>query len=351
MYIPNSLERGSKAAVVSLSSGMLGDDFCKHTLDIGTKRMRETGLEPVFMENALKGSEYVSAHPEKRAQDLKAAFLDDSISAIITAIGGDDTFRTLPYLMEDEEFIRAVQSHPKIFTGFSDTTTNHLMLYKLGLQTYYGPCFICDFGELANDMLHYTKSAFMNFFKPVKEWEIRPSEYWYEERSDFSASAIGTDRVSHRETHGFELLQGSPVFGGKLLGGCLDSLSDMLTGDRYPEEKDIIRRYGIFPTAEEWQGKVLFIETSEEQPTPVQYRHYLEALKAEGVFGAVNGIICGKPMDEVYYEEYKDILCETVDNKSLPILYNVNFGHAVPRTVLPYGAECSVDAESQTIKF
>lgn len=337
--------------MVSLSSGMLGDDFCRHTLEIGTKRMRDMGLEPVFMPNALKGSDYIASHPEKRAEDLKAAFLDDSIDGIMTAIGGDDTFRTMPYLMEDEEFIRGVREHPKIFTGFSDTTNNHMMLYKLGLQTCYGPCFICDFGELADDMLPYTKEAVGNFFKPVNEWQIRSGEYWYEERTDFSRDAMGTDRVAHQEKRGFELLQGDGKFGGALLGGCLDSLSDMLTGERYPEQKDIIRRYGIFPTAEEWQGKVLFIETSEEKPTPEQYRHYLEALRAEGVFSAVNGIICGKPMDEVYYEEYKEIICEVVEDKSLPILFNVNFGHAVPRTVLPYGAECVIDAHRQLITF
>ena len=66
---------------------------------------------------------------------------------------GDDTYRLLPYLMEDEEFIEAVEKHPKLFTGFSDTTVNHLMFYKLGLSTYYGPNFICDLGEIANEML------------------------------------------------------------------------------------------------------------------------------------------------------------------------------------------------------
>ena len=38
---------------------------------------------------------------KRRAKDLKDAFLDDSIAGIICAIGGDDTYRLLPYLMED----------------------------------------------------------------------------------------------------------------------------------------------------------------------------------------------------------------------------------------------------------
>ena len=351
MIAPNPLKKGDKIAVVSLSSGMLGEEFCRHNIELGVKRLKEFGLETVFMPNALKGIDYLSKHPEKRAEDLKAAFLDEDIKGIIAAIGGDDTFRTFPYLMDDGEFVRAVKEHPKLFTGFSDTTNNHLMLRRLGLQTFYGPCFICDLAELGKDMLPYTKAAFANFFKPVSEWVISPSEYWYMERTDFSPAAVGTEPEARRESRGFELLQGKAVFGGELLGGCLDSLSDMLTGERYPEEKETVGRYNIFPTPEEWRGKILFIETSEERPEPARYREYLESLKAAGVFGGLNGIIAGKPQDETYYEEYKAVLCETVGDKSLPILFNVNFGHSAPRTALPYGAVCTVDAERQTITF
>lgn len=57
--------------------------------------------------------------------------MGNSMKVIICAIGNDDTYRTIPYLMEDEKFINAVKTHPKIFMWFSDTTNNHLMFYKL----------------------------------------------------------------------------------------------------------------------------------------------------------------------------------------------------------------------------
>ena len=132
MNKPSPLHSGDKVAIVSLSSGMLGEEFCSHNIEIGVKRLKEYDLEPVFMPNALKGIEFLQNHPEARAEDLKQAFLDDSIKGIICAIGGDDTYRLLPYLLEDEEFTEAVKKHPKLFTGFSDTTVNHLMFYQLG---------------------------------------------------------------------------------------------------------------------------------------------------------------------------------------------------------------------------
>lgn len=349
MQKAKKLQMGDKVAIVSLSSGMLGEEFCSHNIEIGTARLREFGLEPVFMPNSLKGIKYLKEHPEARAEDLKRAFLDDSIAGIICAIGGDDTYRLLPFLMEDPEFTDAVKNHPKLFTGFSDTTINHLMFYRLGLSTYYGPNFICDLGEIANEMLPYSKKAFESYLAGNDCGEITSSEIWYEERKDFSRAAMGTERVSHREERGYELLQGSEVFQGELLGGCLDSLYDILSGNRYEDEKEICEKYEIFPSREEWAGKILFIETSEEKPVPEVYEKELTALKDRGVFQVVNGILVGKPQDECYYEEYKAILKRVVDNEKLPIVYNVNFGHAMPRCALRYGAFARVDMKQKII--
>ena len=193
MQYARKLRRGDKVAIVSLSSGMLGEPFCSHNIEIGVKRLKEYGLEPVFMPNSLKGIEYLKANPGARAKDLKDAFLDDSIAGIICVIGGDDTYRLLPYLLEDKEFIDAVHQNPKLFTGFSDTTINHLMFYKLGLSTYYGPNFICDLSEISDEMLPYSRKAFESYIEGHEYREITSSEIWYEERTDFSEKAVGTD--------------------------------------------------------------------------------------------------------------------------------------------------------------
>ena len=351
MIKAKSLKKGNRVAIVSLSSGMLGEDFCSHTIEIGMKRLKEYGLEPIFMKNSLKGIAYLKQHPEARAADLKQAFTDDSIAGIICAIGGDDTYRLLPYLLEDNEFLQAVQEHPKLFTGFSDTTINHLMFYQIGLMTYYGPNFICDLGEIANEMLPYTEKAFSTYLGIAECREIVSSPIWYDERTDFSREALGTERVAHIESRGFELLQGTDIFEGRLLGGCLESLYDILSSTRYEDEKEVCEKHHLFPSLDEWKGKILFIETCEEKPTPAMLRKELLSLKEQGIFDVINGILIGKPQDEMYYEEYKTVYIEVIHNKELPILYNVNFGHAAPRCVIPYGLHVKVDAFQKKILF
>lgn len=341
-----ALKKGDKVAIVSLSDGKLGEDFCKHSLEIGTRRLKEFGLQPVFMPNCLKGIEYINNNPNARAEDLKEAFRDDSIKGIICAIGGIDTYKTVPYLLGDSEFVELVKNNPKIFTGYSDSTTNHFMFHKIGLVTYYGINFLCDLAELGEDMLPYTKKTFEAYFDGLSE--IVSSDVWYEEREDFSVSQVGVDRIAHKEEIGYEVLQGNS-FCGTLLGGCIETMYNMLCGDE--EEKEIVCKYELFPSKEDWIGKVLFVETSESKSSPELLEKMLMELKNRGVFDSVSGVIVGKPQNMVYYEEYKAVWEKVVDNKELGILYNVNFGHAHPKTVLGYGVEVAVDINNKTLKY
>lgn len=224
MIKPKKLNKGDKIAIVSLSKGLLGKESCRHELEIAINRLKEYGLEPVIMQHALKDMKYLEEHPEVRASDLKQAFMDDSIKAIITAIGGHDTYKTIPYLMEDAQFIEAIKNNPKIFTGFSDTTNNHLMLNRIGLSTFYGPCLLSDIAELDNEMLPYTKEYFEKFFENEETYEIKSSPIWYSERKSYGPEEIGKKREAHQEIHGFETLNGSGIVTGKLYGGCLESI-------------------------------------------------------------------------------------------------------------------------------
>lgn len=42
---------------------------------------------------------------------------------------------------------------------------------------------------------------------------------------------------------------------------------------------------------------------------------------------------------------------EVIDKPDLPIVFNVNIGHAMPRCIIPFGVEALVDAEKQVIRF
>lgn len=334
--------------IVSLSSGIIGESFIRFETDIGVRRLREYGLNVKFMPHALMGLDYVKAHPKKRAEDLLQAFRDPDIDMILCAIGGDDTYRLLPYLFDHNELADAVTD--KVFLGFSDTTINHLMLHKVGLNTFYGQAFLPDICELSPEMHPYTRKFFEELISTGTVKEITPSDVWYEERKSFEPDQVGKPLIAHPNA-GFELLQGAPVFSGKILGGCIDSMYDFFNGERYEDMPILCEKYHLFPDTEDWKGRILLLESSEEKPSPEKYQQLLEYLKERGVFEAVSGVLVGKPMDETCAQEYRQLLVQVINKPDLPVVFNLNIGHAMPRCIIPFGIEAVVDVDNQIIKF
>jgi muramoyltetrapeptide carboxypeptidase LdcA involved in peptidoglycan recycling len=334
--------------IISLSSGIIGEPFAAHELKIGVERLQAMGLKVKFSKHALKGIDYIKEHPEDRAEDLIEAYADPEVDIILCAIGGDDTYRLLPYLFEDDRLKKVVNGKP--FLGFSDTTMNHLMLHKLGIKTFYGQSFLSDICELENEMLPYSRRYFEELIQTGRIKEIRPSDIWYEERIEFDESQIGIPRVSHINS-GFELLQGSAIFSGKILGGCIESIYDIFNNERYSDSVDLCGKYELFPTIEDWKRKILLLESSEEKPSPDLYEKMLLVLKKYGIFDVVSGVLVGKPMDETYADEYKELLVRIIDSPELPVLFNINIGHATPRCIIPFGVYAKVDADKQVITF
>ena len=337
-----------KIGIVSLSSGVLGEDFVAHEVKIGIERLKKYGIEVEFLPNSKKGIEFIKNNPEARTKDLIKAFKDDSIDMILCAIGGDDTYRLLPYLFENNELEKIAKQ--KIFLGFSDTTMNHFMLNKVGIKTFYGQAFLPDICELSNEMLPYSKHFFEELINNGRIKEIYPSDVWYNEREDFSEKSIGISMEEH-QNRGFELLRGNAKFDGQILGGCLETIFDIFDNSRYEDTVYLCQKYNLFPSLNEWENKILLLETSEERPKPELFRKMILKLQEYGIFDVISGLIIGKPQNEEYYNEYKQIILDEIRNKNLSIVYNINIGHSTPRCIIPFGVNAKVDIERQIIEF
>lgn len=339
MIKPKRLKAGDQVAVVSLSWGGLGDPSLIHKFYIARERLeKEFGLKVICMPHALKGSDFVACHPELRAKDLMDAFSDDSVDAIFCAIGGDDTIRTLPYIDLD-----VIRSHPKIFMGYSDSTISHLMMYRAGLVSFYGPSIMGEFGEYVH-MFDYTKRAVRDIlFGKWERYALLPSPAWSADYIPWEEENINTPHTLQADSHGYEILNGGDrIVQGHLLGGCIDVFL-MAIGTE------------IWPTLEDWKDTILFIETSEDKPSPDFIKWTLRNLAAQGVLNAIRGMIVGKPQGETYYEAYKAAIIQVVVQEEgltgLPVFYNVNFGHAKPIGIIPYGIQAELNCKNKTITF
>ncbi len=326
---PSKLNRGDKIATVSLSWGGAGD--IKWRYYQGKERLEKLfGLEVVEMPHTLSSADYVYNHPEARAEDLMTAFSDTAIKGIFACIGGEETIRLLPYIDFD-----VIRKNPKLFIGYSDTTVNHFMCYKAGLSSIYGPAILSDFAENI-EMSEYTvawlkKTLFSN--APIGR--ISPSENWTAEYLPWLLENRDTAR-KFNSNKGYELLQGSGKVTGQLIGGCIEVM-------------DWLRGTELFPALEDFHDAILFLESSEEMPTPDSFRYMLRSLGAIGILETINGIIFGKPYGEKYYDEYKTEIIKVLaeyDRVNLPVLYNLSFGHCEPKCCIPYGVLAEIDCHN-----
>lgn len=333
---PRKLNKGDTAAAVSLSWGGAGDKDIRWRYEQGKERLEKLfGLNVIEMPNTLKGTEYLYEHPEKRAEDLMEAFRDPLVKAIICCIGGDDSIRLLPYI--DFEVIRR---NPKVFIGYSDSTVTHFMCLKAGLSSFYGPAVLIDFAENV-ELPAYTAEYFDKaLFRAEAIGRIPQSDSW---TAEFLPWDIGNKEVMRKfqKNTGYQVIQGNGTVKGRLLGGCIEVM-------------EFLKGTVLFPRLSDFDGTILFFETSEETPAPGQILYFLRNYAAMGVLDRINGMIFGKPMNETYYEEYKTVISKVLKEygrEDLPVLYNLSFGHCEPKFCLPYGALAEINCEDKTFSI
>ena len=333
---PEGLKPGDTVASVSLSWGGAGDPEINWRYLLGKKRLEDIfGLKVVEMSTTLKGSGYVYNHPEERAKDLMDAFKDPEIRGIFSCIGGDDSIRMLPYI--DYESIR---KNPKVFIGYSDTTITHLICHKAGISSFYGASILAEMAENV-EMQQYTVDWIKKcIFENDVIGRIKHSELWTSERLPWEEGNMDIKRKL-LPNNGYELLQGEGTVVGRLLGGCVEVL-EMAKGTE------------VWPDLETFNSSILFLETSEDMPSPENLLYALRNYGAQGILKRINGMIFGKPYHNKYYDEYKEVIIKALKEyslESLPVLYNLSFGHTSPMIVLPYGALAEVDCTQSTFSI
>lgn len=336
MIKPQKLSPGDRVATVSLSWG--GPGAIPHRYEAGKKQLQdEFGLTVVEMPHTLKDPNWLNRNPQARANDLMTAFSDPTIAGIVSTIGGDDSIRLLPYLDLD-----VIRSNPKVVLGYSDTTITHLACFKAGLVTFYGPAIMAGFAENVGMFPYMVESVRKTLFHAEPIGSIAPNNNgWTVEILDWDEPANQAKRRKLNPATGWRFLQGKGVRRGHLIGGCFEVL-------------DWLRGTDFWPEADAWQDAILFIETSEEAPSPEVVKYGLRTYAALGILQKLSGILFGRPGGQISLEkhaEYDKVLQQVVAEEAglddLPLIAGMDFGHTDPMFVLPYGIQAEIDCDSR----
>lgn len=332
---PNALKEGSKIAIVSPSWG--GPATFPHKYEAGLSQLKNAfGVEIVEMPNIRKPAEWLHLNPKARADDLMQAFEDSSIDGMIASIGGDDAIRLLPFMD-----LNIITANPKVFMGYSDTTTLHFACYKAGLTSFYGPSIMAGFAENGGLFPYMEEAVRRTIFTPSQTLEIEAAKEWTVAQLDWSDPANQSKKRAMQQTSGPVLLQGDGIHQGRLIGGCID-VFPMIIGT------------SLWPKAEDFKEAILFLETSEEAPPPDDVKRILRNLGVQGVLENLAGILIGRPGGNVqqldqYDRAIQSTLSEEFGLTKIPILAQMDFGHTDPMCVLPYGIMAQIDCTTKKL--
>ena len=294
------LEKGATIGIVAPASCSSKEKVLE-----AKKNIEEMGFNVVLGESTLKKWHSFSDTDENRAKDINEFFKNPSIDAIMCMRGGYGSNRLVEYLD-----LEAIRSNPKIFIGYSDITTLHLIFNeKLDLITFHGPMAVSNFLD------GYSEKTYESFIKSVtstSNYEIN--------NFDKRVEIINSGRAK-----------------GKLVGGNLTTLVSTL-GTKY----DI-----------DYNGKILFLEDIGEKTYRID--RLLNHLKKYGVFSKIKGLILGdfKNCDKSSPEDMslEEVFEDYFKKLTIPVIKNIQSGHCDSMVTLPLGAMCEIDSETLKIKI
>ena len=335
--MPRHLAPGDSVAVLSPSWG--GPSAFPEVYEHGLAVLRTWGLEVREYASTRAEASWLRHHPRLRADDLNAAFADPSVRAIFASIGGDDSIRLLPFL--DEAVITA---NPKILMGYSDTTALLAAVRRLGVVTFHGPAIMAGFSQMAGLPRAYAAHVHDLLFEPGPTYDYVPYEGYVEGYPDWHDPANVGRANALLPDDGWHILQGTGRVTGELFGGCLEVL-------------DWLRGTSAWPVGDEWTGRLLFLEPSDEKPTPLQVARILRSLGVMGILDRVTGVLVGRARDHTADEKsaleeaVRLVIAEEFGRPDLPIVANLPFGHTDPQWVLPLGVRAELDVDARTLRL
>lgn len=293
--IPEPIHVGDTVGFVAPSSPLqMG------RIETGTRYLESKGFKVKVGKHLQCAERFLAGKDEERARDIMEFFLDPDVKVIMATAGGYGSQRLLSLL--DYNVIR---SHPKIVTGFSDTTGLQLgLLKKIGLVSYTG----------------FT----------LRDTDPGPPDPLIDRT--LMACLLGES---------YTVKEGIPVNAGRvegsLVGGTLSLLSTLMGTPYQPD----------------FAGKILFFE--EVWSEPFQVDAMLTQLNNADVFDQVAGIVIGQFVECVakHHPErdgtIDEVINEWCSRFRVPCLKDFPYGHGSRRCVLPIGKNVVLDVNNTAV--
>lgn len=258
-----------------------------------------------------------AAPPAEIAEEFNALLRDPEVRAIIAHDGG---MTVLGYLGLID--VEAITADPKPILGYSDISLLHLVLYaRTGLVGFHADLATPGLGKAwqtvtaaRREELEQLYSTLLTGAEPIGALPAGPSwECWRAGRAE-----------------------------GRLIGGVLNRV--------------VLAQATRYALPLEWfNGAVLFWEEMGGHASHVW--SYLQVLRHSGILDRISGMVVGVPREIGGLEgpgaspTLPELVLDVLGDRDIPVLGNVEFGHAGPNLPMPVGIRVGLDAQQRTLSL
>jgi muramoyltetrapeptide carboxypeptidase len=321
IIFPDALKNGDLIAVTAPSSGV--EESMHQQLQCSRDHLEKLGFKVIEGNTIWTNDKCVSAPKQKRAAELQKFLLDEQVKAIIPPWGGEFLMEILPLL--DWQSLR--RQKPKWVLGYSDIST---FTFAYTLLTGHATAHGINYFDMHAPLLDHTSARWIDVLSVAAGASITQCS------SSFYRSSWDVPEPDTPTRWSVLGRQDNPArFTGRLIGGCLDTIS-ILLGTSYAPIESFVEDY----CAE--SGVIWYMESCEMSAADI-YRH-LWQMRECGWFRHTNGFIFGRAAGYSHSKNFEliDALETVFAPISVPVIYDADIGHVPPQMTLVNGALAEV---------
>lgn len=388
MRYPEYLPQGGTIGFLAPSFGCYIEPY-RSGFGYALEKWQKMGYRVALGPNCYAGDGIgISSTPEKCGREVMEMFLSEEPDCLISCGGGELMCEILPYV----DFEKLAQAEPKWFMGYSDNTNLTYLLATLAdTASVYGPCApsfgteswheaLWDaFGILAGNsgsqMGKTTENAAVEAVAGAAELNTHRETHeaaagrmagrgdalsgeekgavvsgygmWEKESLKSPENPAApynlTEPLEIRTYIGREPAGGETAFQGRLLGGCMDCLVNLL-GTRYDKTREFVERYRE-------DGIIWFLESCDLNVFAI--RRAMWQMEEAGWLTHVKGFLIGRPAsgEPMMGLDAYDAVLEVAGRKNVPVVMDVDLGHLPPMMPIVVGSMADVTVKGNDIRI
>ncbi len=327
MRYPSKLEKGSTIGVTACSAGYESEADLA-ALANGIRHFNERGYEVLVTDNVYTAYKGRSSDGATRARQLMDLFDHHKVRSVFAACGGDYLCELLPYM----DF-RGLEADPKWVQGYSDTTgLTFTITTNLDIATIYS----YNFSTFGMEPWHRSLEDSVKIMEgtDVVQHSFDRYQDGHLEKVTGLETFDLTQPVEWKNIYGKNGNREELVIKGRLLGGCLDVLLNLI-GTKYDKTLEFINRY-------QEDGILWFLESFDLGSEALV--RGLWQLREAGWFQHAAGFIFGRPaMFQSYTDtSYEEAVDTILGELGLPIILDADIGHKPPQFAMVNGAMAEI---------